>query len=271
MDQTEIGKFIAKCRKEKQLTQAQMAEKLGITDRAVSKWETGKSLPDASVMLELCGILGITVNELLSGKKVETEDYEKKVDENLIALKRKDEDSKAKNAVISILYSAILFIGIMVCLICDLAISKSLTWSLIPVSSIVFAWVVSFPVIISGKRGLAAGLTALTVFILPYLLLLSSLVKVREVFSVGAGMAVAGIIFLWMAAAVFGRMGKTRVLSAFGIVFLLAIPFLFVVNILLSKMIGEPVLDVWDVFTIFILLIFAFAFLFCDHNRKKTG
>lgn len=258
MDQTEIGKFIAKCRKEKQLTQAQMAEKLGITDRAVSKWETGKSLPDASVMLELCGILGITVNELLSGKKVETEDYEKKVDENLIALKRKDEDSKAKNAVISILYSAILFIGIMVCLICDLAISKSLTWSLIPV-------------IISGKRGLAAGLTALTVFILPYLLLLSSLVKVREVFSVGVGMAVAGIIFLWMAAAVFGRMGKTRVLSAFGIVFLLAIPFLFVVNILLSKMIGEPVLDVWDVFTIFILLIFAFAFLFCGHNRKKTG
>lgn len=69
MNQKEIGKFIAKCRKEKNLTQAQLAEKLGITDRAVSKWETGNSMPDSSIMLELCGILGITVNELLSGRK----------------------------------------------------------------------------------------------------------------------------------------------------------------------------------------------------------
>ena len=71
MNQVMIGKFIAKCRKEKELTQAQLAERLGITDRAVSKWETGKSMPDASVMLELCEILGITVNELLSGEKVD--------------------------------------------------------------------------------------------------------------------------------------------------------------------------------------------------------
>lgn len=69
MNQTEIGKFIARCRKEKKLTQAQLAEKLNITDRAVSKWETGKSMPDSSIMLELCEILGITVNELLSGEE----------------------------------------------------------------------------------------------------------------------------------------------------------------------------------------------------------
>ena len=83
MDQIEIGKFIAKCRKEKKLTQTQLAEKLNITDRAVSKWETGKSMPDSSIMLELCEILGITVNELLSGKKVDMEIYEKKADEKL--------------------------------------------------------------------------------------------------------------------------------------------------------------------------------------------
>lgn len=75
MNQVMIGKFIAKCRKEKELTQAQLAERLGITDRAVSKWETGKSMPDASVMLELCEILGITVNELLSGEKVDENNY----------------------------------------------------------------------------------------------------------------------------------------------------------------------------------------------------
>ena len=78
MDQTEIGKFIAKCRKKKKLTQAQLAERLGITDRAVSKWETGKSMPDSSIMLELCEILGITVNALLSGEEIDMGSFEKR-------------------------------------------------------------------------------------------------------------------------------------------------------------------------------------------------
>lgn len=103
MNQTEIGKFIARRRKEKKLTQTQLAEKLNITDRAVSKWETGKSMPDSSIMLELCEILGITVNELLSGEEIDTERYEKRADENLIALKRKDENNRNRNATISIL------------------------------------------------------------------------------------------------------------------------------------------------------------------------
>lgn len=67
MNQEKIGKFIAKCRKENGYTQASLAEKLGITDRAVSKWENGKNMPDASIMLELCGLLRINVNELLTG------------------------------------------------------------------------------------------------------------------------------------------------------------------------------------------------------------
>ena len=67
MDQVKIGKFIAECRKQNNLTQMQLAEKLGITDRAVSKWERGKSLPDAAIMLDLCALLNITVNDLLSG------------------------------------------------------------------------------------------------------------------------------------------------------------------------------------------------------------
>lgn len=69
MNQGTIGKFVAACRKEKGLTQKQLAEKLNITDRAVSKWETGKSIPDAAIMLDLCQILGISANELLSGEK----------------------------------------------------------------------------------------------------------------------------------------------------------------------------------------------------------
>ena len=70
MNQEMMGKFIATCRKEKELTQKQLAEKLSITDRAVSKWETGKSIPDAAIMLDLCKILGISANELLSGERI---------------------------------------------------------------------------------------------------------------------------------------------------------------------------------------------------------
>ena len=123
MNQEETGKFIAKCRKGKNLTQAQLAEKLNITDRAVSKWETGKSMPDSSIMLELCEILGVTVNELLSGEKIDVENLEKKADKNLIALKRKDENNIRKNVVISIIFSTTLLIGLIVCAICDIAIS----------------------------------------------------------------------------------------------------------------------------------------------------
>ena len=78
MNLDKIGKFISKCRKDKKLTQEQLSEKLGISDRAVSKWERGLCLPDASIMLPLCEILGINVNELLSGEMINNKDYTKK-------------------------------------------------------------------------------------------------------------------------------------------------------------------------------------------------
>lgn len=96
MNQEAIGKFIADCRKDKGLTQMQLAEKLNITNRAVSKWETGKSIPDVSIMLDLCGILGITVNELLSGERiVSMEDYQKKAEQNLVEQEKKAQAQKS--------------------------------------------------------------------------------------------------------------------------------------------------------------------------------
>jgi transcriptional regulator with XRE-family HTH domain/DNA-directed RNA polymerase subunit RPC12/RpoP len=91
MDQIKIGKFIAWKRKEQNLTQAQLAEKLGITDRAVSKWETGKSLPDASIMLEMCALLGITVNDLLCGEVVSMENYNEQMEKSLIEMIKQKE------------------------------------------------------------------------------------------------------------------------------------------------------------------------------------
>jgi transcriptional regulator with XRE-family HTH domain len=91
MDLNKIGKFIADCRKYKNLTQEQLAEKLNITDRAVSKWERGLSLPDASIMIELCNILDINVNELLIGEMIDKKDYDKKTEELLIEMTKKEE------------------------------------------------------------------------------------------------------------------------------------------------------------------------------------
>ena len=95
MDQAKIGKFISECRKKAGLTQAQLAERLNITDRAVSKWETGKSLPDSSIMLELCAVLGISVNDLLSGEVVTMNEYNQKQEQTLLDMvKQKEENDK---------------------------------------------------------------------------------------------------------------------------------------------------------------------------------
>ena len=91
MDMIKIGRFIAERRKAVGLTQLQLAEKLCITDRAVSKWETGKSLPDSSIMLELCKELEITVTDLLSGEVVTMEDYNKEMEKKLIEMVREKE------------------------------------------------------------------------------------------------------------------------------------------------------------------------------------
>jgi len=91
MDQIKIGKFIAECRKNVNLTQMQLAEKLNITDRAISKWETGKSMPDSSIMLELCDVLRITVNDLLSGEIITMDNYNKELENNLLEMVKQKE------------------------------------------------------------------------------------------------------------------------------------------------------------------------------------
>ena len=116
MDLIKIGKFIADCRKEKKITQEQLAEKLYITDRAVSKWERGLSLPDADKMLDLCNILDINVNELLNGEKIDMKNYEKKTEELLVELAKQDElkNKKLMASMWTILItSALFYVGIL--------------------------------------------------------------------------------------------------------------------------------------------------------------
>ena len=106
MDQICIGKFIAEERKKKGYTQRQLSEKLGISDKTISKWERGNGFPEVSLLLPLCEELDITVNELLSGKRVSEEDYRKKAEENIVNLVKEAQESKKKiilSAMVAIL------------------------------------------------------------------------------------------------------------------------------------------------------------------------
>ncbi len=118
MDQIKIGKFIAERRKKASLTQMQLAERLGITDRAVSKWETGKAMPDTAIMLELCEILGISVNELLSGEKINMENDNQKKEQLLLdmakELEKKNKKIWSSMWAILIVSMTALFAGILI-------------------------------------------------------------------------------------------------------------------------------------------------------------
>jgi len=112
MDQEKIGKFIAELRKEKGLTQAQLAEHFDISNKAVSKWENGKSLPDASIMIDLCNLLDITVNELLSGERISMEDYKEKAEERLVEMHEQKSKMQRVAYVMYWIFAAFTFIGI---------------------------------------------------------------------------------------------------------------------------------------------------------------
>ena len=114
MNQEKIGKFIDRVRKEKNMNQQELAMKLNITDRAISHWENGRSMPDAGIMLELCKLLDINVNELLSAKKIIKESYNEQAEENLLEMRREIE---SKNKKILILNRIITFLGVVIYLL----------------------------------------------------------------------------------------------------------------------------------------------------------
>lgn len=142
MNQIKIGKFIAERRKMQNLTQMQLAEKLNITDRVVSKWECGKCLPDASVMLELCDTLEISVNELLTGEKLEMENYNKQAELNLIEMKKQKEET---DKVLLNMEAVVVVIGTLFLLtLCLLAaFIEMATW--LKIGLIAFGFIVFIP------------------------------------------------------------------------------------------------------------------------------
>ncbi|MDE6274120.1 MAG: helix-turn-helix domain-containing protein [Clostridiales bacterium] len=110
MEQAKIGKFIQEMRRQQSLTQRELAEKLNISDKTVSKWETGNGLPEVSLMLPLCDLLNISVNELLSGERLDERQYHKRAEENIMSLLNEKAEAKKK-----------IIMSVIICLITLLA------------------------------------------------------------------------------------------------------------------------------------------------------
>ena len=131
MDQFKIGKFILNSRKEKGLTQEQLAEKLGVTSKSISRWENGNTMPDYSLLKELCNELDINVNELLSGEKIKGNDYMNKSEENLIKLRKQIDKRKKVLTIISYVFIAIIVAAFILNMVLNRIFPDDRHWDII--------------------------------------------------------------------------------------------------------------------------------------------
>lgn len=166
MNQEKIGRFIAKCRKEQGITQAQLADKLDITSKAVSKWESGRGLPDATRMIDLCNILKITVNDLLSGEKVSEKNYVNQVDENLVELQKQKQAINMAVRISYICIAVIIFISNLINIVLYGVAEATKKPEFMIMVSISLIWLIVYTYIISkidGKKNIGYVIAILVI------------------------------------------------------------------------------------------------------------
>lgn len=171
-------------------------------------------------------------------------------------------------------FSLLLIVGIVTCAICDLAISHSFTWSLYPISSIIFGWLVFIPAIRFGRKGICGSLIACTILVAPYLYVLNNLVENNRLFlPVSLSMAAVGIASLWIFFVLFQLLRKRKLLAA-AITVLLFIPISILASFILSKITSEVFFDVWDIMDFSIAAVTAIALFILDlivQKKRKAG
>lgn len=257
-----MGDFISELRKSNHLTQKDLAEHLGVTDKAVSKWERGLSCPDISLLIPLAKLLGVTTGELLNcqlkSEPVNTE-TENMVDEVLVYSNihaKKKLDVIRKNFYF--ILSGCFIIALGVCLICDFCTSGSLSWSLIVAASLLAAWLLLLPVYMAEHHIIRTSLILLSLIVIPYLLVLSLLLAVPMLFTMGTVISVISLVTLWCVYAVFTRLSN-KIFCALGLFFLLAIPCSIGINLIVALFTKAPLGNAFGTnsFTYSLLLLIA--------------
>lgn len=227
------GRFICTMRKEKNLTQKELAQSLDVTDKAISKWERGLSCPDISLLIPLAKALDVSTSELLNGERKEGEQPEHTEAIVVEALQYFNRSTKLKfekfRQVSLIALSATFLIAMLTCIICDFCLTSSLTWSLLVTATLLFSWVMLLPAFKAKGRVIRKLLAAVSIFIIPYLAVLSRLLKLPIVFTLGGSISALSIIGIWCIYVVFHLM-PDRKLRAAGLSFLLCIPLSIGIN-----------------------------------------
>lgn len=225
-----LGRFISELRRSGNLTQKDLAEKLGVTDKAVSKWERGVSCPDISLLTPLAHCLEVSVTELLNGEKsiISSQKDDKNVVEEAISYSEKSTAFKVdriKKNILTVITAAFL-IAAIICVICELSITghfRNLTWSIIVICSLFFSWVVILPVFRAKNGAVKKSLFILSISIIPYLAALNYILGSDMLLKLGACISVAAVIGIWCIYYVFVKWNN-RKLFALGIFFIISIP-----------------------------------------------
>lgn len=203
MDNKKIGFFISELRKSKSMTQKELAEKLNLTDKAISKWERGLGYPDITIVSSLADILGVTVNELLNGERMGNEAIA--CDVNTIVENTLDYADKAavqyrfRTSNIFIFTISLIFLtSILICVLCDLLISKTISWSIIPSASIVLAWFVIIPIIRFEKNKWIISLANLSLLLVPFLWVVEQNCNNKGwLVPIAVPISIVALIYLW--------------------------------------------------------------------------
>lgn len=266
-----MANFICELRKSKNMTQKQLAEKLNITDKAVSKWERGLGYPDISLLCPLADALGVTTTELLNGKRNDSKPLEEEAAITKTTLQYVDKVNSHKNKsirfIIKTVFTIACLIGIFVCTICDMAISGTFTWSLYPITAILFAWLIIIP-LFQFKRYIFMSLISLSIFIIPFLVTLNNIIgQVKLILPIGIPASLIGIAYLWIVYFLFS-IKKIKKLYIAAISVLLGIPFTLIINVIISKLINESIIDIGDIISYGIMSIAAVV-LFYIGKRKE--
>jgi transcriptional regulator with XRE-family HTH domain len=247
------------------MTQKQLAEKLNITDKAVSKWERGLGYPDVSILSSLAEVLGVTANELLNGKRsVDTQLEVNEIVETTLQYANKVTFNKKQSVkfIAKTLITVTCLLGMFICIICDIAISGVLTWSLYPITSISFAWLIIIPIFQFKKNNVRMSLISLSVFIIPFLFVLNKIIGgIKLMLSLGIPVSLIAIAYIWIIYILFSIKNSAKWNIA-SISILLGIPVSLIINCIISKFIDQPIINVWIILSWGIQVVISIALFF---------
>ena len=247
MDISKTGRFIVELRREHGLTQKALADTLGVTDKAVSKWERGLSYPDIVILPKLAEVLGVSEGEILRGERFSASAEPAEVADAMDYAR--DEISRNKKTVIRIVMIAVGFsaaLAIIICALCDIGLGGG-GWSIYTSLSIPLGAAVT----LGALRGIEKGdpvrctLITLSILIIPYLVAMQ-LVSHAPVAKIGVPCAVLSLAYLWVCCFISKKFSKSRGIML-GLIFALAIPLDLLTNLTVYLLVSEPDHEfIWD-------------------------